>query len=208
MDERAARYFYSDHAIVLFTVPDSREGWASAIEQMELYAYKQMTDLVLLLDFSGVRPYGTPIKGMQNRPSSGPGPLMEAIERVAHLRGMRMPRWRQALIADLFAECVLVGGARRSARIAVKYWKNTTILDFIDVKRPIEYHDKTIEEVKAIGPKESWSANNSVVAVNQRPNFRVDRQVLVSRWSLRNMPGALSMRERHRRMRLPLLMKA
>ena len=114
MDERAARHFYSDHAIVLYTVPDTREGWASAIEQMELYAYKQTTDLVLLLDFSGVRPYGAPIKGMQNRPSSGPGPLMEAIERVAHLRGMRMPRWRSALIADhLLAECVLVGGARR-----------------------------------------------------------------------------------------------
>jgi len=69
---------------------------------------------------------------------------------------MRMPRWRQALIADLFAECV----ARRSARIAVKYWKNTTILDFVDVKRPIEYHDKTIEEVNAIADYIIWNAEN------------------------------------------------
>jgi hypothetical protein len=33
------------------------------------------------------------------------------------------------------AECVLVGGARRAARMATKYWKDSSALDFIAIKR-------------------------------------------------------------------------
>ena len=39
---------------------------------------------VLLLDFSHVRPRGAPMGGMQGRPASGPGPLMEAIAKIAN----------------------------------------------------------------------------------------------------------------------------
>jgi hypothetical protein len=165
MDLRAAQHFYADHKRHHFMVPDTREGWAAAIEQIELMAFHEDTNSVLLLDFSKVRPSGAPIGGMQNRPASGPHPLMDAIARVARLRGMQLPKWKQAMIADhLLAECVLVGGARRSARIAVKYWKDASILDYINVKRPIEYIGKTLAEIGEIGKKESflWSANNSV----------------------------------------------
>lgn len=165
MDQRAATHFYSDHCLSVFVVPDTREGWAAAIEQIEIMAFKERRDEVLLLDFSQVRGFGSPIKGMQNRPASGPGPLMDAISRVAKIRETNMPKWKQAMMADhLFAEVVLSGGARRSARIAVKYWKDEDILDYIEIKRPTEYWDKSVAEVQAIGPKQSflWSANNSV----------------------------------------------
>ncbi len=43
-----------------------------------------------------------------------------------------MAPWRAALYADHYAaECVLVGGARRAARMATKFLEDRTVLDFI-----------------------------------------------------------------------------
>ena len=106
-------------------------------------------DEVLLLDFSDIRPYGSPIRGMQNRPASGPAPLMSAIAAISTLREAGMPPWRAAMYADHYvAECVLVGGARRAARMATKHWKDASIFDFISLKRGGFL----------------WSSNNSVMA--------------------------------------------
>lgn len=165
---RDARHLYEGRDIVVFRVPDSREGWAKAIEQIEKMAYQGLTDHVLILDFTDVRGFGSPIKGMQNRPASGPGPLMDAIANVARLRGADMAPWKAAMYADHFqAECVLVGGARRAARIATKFWRDKTIFDFIDLKRPLEFRGKSreeVEELRATGLYQShlWSSNNSV----------------------------------------------
>lgn len=131
-----------------FLVPDSREGWAEAVMQIETMAFEGRSDETLILDFSNVRPKGAPIGGMQSRPSSGPVPLMEAIARAQDLiRGQRMPLWLQAMHLDhLFAEIVLVGGARRAARIACKWWEDEDIIDFVNVKQD----------------GGMWTANNSV----------------------------------------------
>jgi adenosylcobalamin-dependent ribonucleoside-triphosphate reductase len=147
-----ARHKYGDldaeDNVHWFEVPDSREGWAQAIEMMEVMAYeKKYKNDVLILDFSKVRPKGAPIAGMQNRPSSGPKPLMNAIEKVTTIKGACMSPWKQAMFVDHYlAECVLVGGARRSARIATKIWTDSEIFDFINIKRGGFL----------------WSANNSV----------------------------------------------
>lgn len=146
---RDAKHKYGEgEGIVWFEVPDSREGWGQAVEMLEIMAYeKKHKDDVLILDFSKVRPKGAPIRGMQDRPSSGPKPLMNAIAKVATLKGAGMSPWKQALFADHYlAECVLVGGARRSARIATKNWTDAEIFDFINIKRGGFL----------------WSANNSV----------------------------------------------
>jgi len=136
-----------------FHVPDSREGWAQAVEMIEIMAYeKKYKDDLLILDFSKVRPSGAPIKGMQGRPSSGPKPLMQAIEKVSTIKGAGMSPWKQAMFVDHYlAECVLVGGARRSARIATKVWTDPEIFDFIEIKKGGFL----------------WSANNSV-AVDEK----------------------------------------
>jgi adenosylcobalamin-dependent ribonucleoside-triphosphate reductase len=131
-----------------FHVPDTREGWAQAVEMIEVMAYeKKYKDELLIIDFSQVREKGQPIRGMQNRPASGPKPLMNAIERLATIKGAGMSPWKQAIFVDHYlAECVLVGGARRSARIATKVWTDPEIFDFINIKRGGFL----------------WSANNSV----------------------------------------------
>lgn len=134
---RDVAHFYKGKNIINFEVEDSREGWTKAFEKMEYLAFtKEHQDSVLIMDFSKVRERGSPIKGMQNRPASGPGPMMKAVESIAKLRGAGMARWRSTMFADHFlAECVLVGGARRAARMATKYWKDKTVLDFISVKQ-------------------------------------------------------------------------
>ncbi len=131
-----------------YEVPDSREGWASAIEKLETMAFeKKYKNDTLILDFSKVRGKGQPIGGMQNRPASGPKPLMNAIARVATIKNAGMSPWKQAMYVDHYlAECVLVGGARRAARIATKVWTDPEIFDFIEIKRGGFL----------------WSANNSV----------------------------------------------
>jgi len=152
-----------------FTVPDSREGWAKALEIWENAAFEKVhKDKMLILDFSNVRPKGSPIGGMQNRPSSGPVPLMNAFHKAATLKGSNLERWRQALYIDhYFAECVLVGGARRSARMSTKAWRDESVLGFITVKRPVEYDGLKMEEIQELRESGTpdgflWSSNNSV----------------------------------------------
>ncbi|PIR62590.1 MAG: ribonucleoside-diphosphate reductase, partial [Candidatus Pacebacteria bacterium CG10_big_fil_rev_8_21_14_0_10_42_12] len=141
------KYGHGD-SIHWFEVPDSREGWAQAVEMVEIMAYeKKYKNDLLILDFSKVRPKGSPIKGMQDRPSSGPKPLMNSIQKLTTIKGADMSPWKQAIFVDHYlAECVLVGGARRSARIATKVWTDPEIFDFIAIKRGGFL----------------WSANNSV----------------------------------------------
>jgi len=147
VDDAKHKYGKGDN-IHWFKVPDDREGWAQAVEKLEVMAFeKKYKDELLILDFSEVRPSGSLIKGMQNRPASGPKPLMNAIERVSTVKGAGMPLWKQALFIDHYlAECVLVGGARRSARIATKNWTDPEIFEFISIKKGGFL----------------WSANNSV----------------------------------------------
>ena len=167
---RDAKHKYgSGRDTLWFTVPDSREGWAKALEIWENAAFEKVhKDKMLILDFSNVRPKGSPIGGMQNRPSSGPVPLMNAFHKAATLKGSNLERWRQALYIDhYFAECVLVGGARRSARMSTKTWRDESVLGFITVKRPIEYDGLKMEEITELRKTSTpdgflWSSNNSV----------------------------------------------
>jgi len=137
LDKKSAEHLYLNNTICFYQVPDTREGWARAIEKMEIMAFeKKYRNTILILDFSKVRPKGSPIKGMQNRPAAGPGPLMNAVEKIAKLRDASMGPWRATMFVDHYlAECVLVGGARRSARMATKSWRDSTIFEFINLKR-------------------------------------------------------------------------
>lgn len=140
-----------DHGRTLHhEVADSREGWAKALEVVEAIALSGDYDTIFL-DFSKVRENGAAIKGMQNRPASGPLSVMRAFINLQHevmtaaRRGL--PLWHQAMIVDhLFSVEVQVGGARRAARMAVKYWKDKGIFEFI--------------KIKAEGGL--WTSNNSV----------------------------------------------
>lgn len=159
-----ANHMYKSKTVVVFEVPDSREGWAHAIEKMEYMAFKRIhRNDVLILDFSNVRARGAGIGGMQNRPASGPGPLILAIDKISKLRDASMEPWRAAMFADHYlAECVLVGGARRAARMATKNWRDRSIFDFISLKRGGFL----------------WSSNNSVTVDQEFWKYVKDESIL------------------------------
>lgn len=167
---RDARHKYgSGESVHWFEVPDSREGWGQAIEMMETMAFqKAFRDDLLVIDFTPVRCKNSPIAGMQNRPSSGPVPMMNALHKIATLKGAGMPKWMQAMYVDHYlAEPVLVGGARRAARMAVKIWSDKSVLDFITVKRPLELQGLSLDEIMAVDKNNLpypflWSSNNSI----------------------------------------------
>lgn len=143
----------SARVVSIYRVPDSREGWAKAIEQIEYMTWTgQHADTALVLDFSDVRHRGQPIGGMQNRPASGPGPMMAAIANITTVRGSGMSPWMATMYVDHYeAECVLVGGARRAARMATKTWRDKSVLEFISVKKGGVL----------------WSSNNSITTDQQ-----------------------------------------
>lgn len=130
---------------VLHRVEDSREGWAKAIEVLEAMAFRGERDRTLVIDLSAIRPAGSPIKGMQGRPSSGPISLLRGLinirrhviepARARDPEGEALQPWEQALLVDhqLSVE-VQVGGARRAARMATKSWRDPGIRRFIRAK--------------------------------------------------------------------------
>lgn len=175
MSPRSVRHMYHNKEIVWFDVPDSREGWSQCFQKFEVMAWEGTHhNKVYVCDFSKVRAHGSPIRGMQNRPASGPGLMMKALTMVQSVCDSNMEPWEQAVFVDHYlAECVVVGGARRAARMATKSWRDKSVLRFIEIKRPIEFHGKTGEEIlqmrkdraeAGLSPYQSflWTANNSV----------------------------------------------
>jgi hypothetical protein len=157
--EFLAREFLADPAAaptdaIRHVVADSREGWAKAVELVESLAFAGARARAVLLDFSAIRPRGSPIGGMQGRPASGPLSLMRAFRNIRRAvieparAGALAEHWEQALLVDhhLSVE-VQVGGARRAARMATKSWRDPGVLRFIRAK-----------EAGGL-----WTANNSVM---------------------------------------------
>ncbi|MBO1074546.1 recombinase [Roseomonas marmotae] len=143
---------------VMHRVDDSREGWAKAVERLESMAFARERGAVLVLDLSAVRPSGSPIKGMQGRPSSGPVSLLRGLlnirrhvlrpARERDMAGEAMQPWEQALLVDHYLSVeVQVGGARRAARMATKSWRDPGVMRFIRAK----------------SEGGLWTANNSVM---------------------------------------------
>lgn len=135
----------------LHRVADSREGWAKAVELLESMSFAGARDETLVLDLSPIRPAGTPIRGMQGRPASGPLSLLRAFLAIRDqviASAADLEPWEQALRLDHFLSMeVQVGGARRAARMATKSWRDPGVLRFIRAKTEGGL----------------WTANNSVM---------------------------------------------
>ena len=129
----------------LHRIADSREGWAKAVEVLEAMAFRRERGATLVFDLSAIRPAGSPIRGMQGRPASGPLALLRALlnirrhviepARVRDPAGEALRPWEQALLVDHYLSIeVQAGGARRAARMATKSWRDPGVLRFIRAK--------------------------------------------------------------------------
>ena len=137
LEDARHKYDSESEHVRWFTVPDSIEGWVKVVMILETASFhRNNKDHLFVFDFSQIRARGVPVKGQQNRPASGPVPFIQAMKEVAQIKGAGMKPWKQALFIDHFlAACVMLGGIRRSARIATKSWRDRDIIDFIDIKR-------------------------------------------------------------------------
>lgn len=101
-----------------FIVPDSKEGWANTTNDLIFDLYD---GYIPNIDYSLLRPKGARLKKFGGR-SSGPEPLIELHKFILRVFDRAKGRQLNSLevhdICCKIAECVVVGGVRRSACIS------------------------------------------------------------------------------------------
>ena len=124
---------------------DSREGWLNALNMLLQKAFYDDGE-PLVFDISLIRPYGAPIKGFGGT-ASGPIVLVEMLQEINDLlkskHGEKLSSLDHMLIDHHIASCVVAGNVRRSARMAMKSWKDEDIFDFIKCKDNTGVHWST-----------------------------------------------------------------
>ncbi|AFU62102.1 ribonucleotide reductase [Streptomyces phage R4] len=136
-----------------FEVEDSREGWADALVDLidTFMSDGEVKHRARVYDVSRVRCKGSRLKTFGGT-ASGPGPFARMLEEVAVVLNGAVGE-RHVEVGDGFgwsyghltpveameidhaiAECVVSGGVRRSARMAICKWDDPFIDDFLDCK--------------------------------------------------------------------------
>ena len=117
-------------------IEDSREGWVKALNAVITQAIFGQ-NFALIFDVSNIRPYGAPIRGFGGT-ASGPYSLIDMLDKIASLLnsrvGEKLASLDHMLMDHYIAECVVAGNVRRSARMAMKHWKDEDIFSFIHCK--------------------------------------------------------------------------
>jgi ribonucleoside-triphosphate reductase len=121
-----------------FPIEDSREGWASAlVDLIDTYYRPEDVHRDRVYDVSRVRHAGARLKTFGGR-ASGPLPLAKMLHEVSTVFNSRMNEYLDGIgameIDHAIAQCVVAGGVRRSARMAMIHWADPQIFEFINVK--------------------------------------------------------------------------
>ena len=121
-----------------FPIEDSREGWAAAL--VDLIDTHYRTDTVhyqRVYDVSRIRPAGARLKTFGGQ-ASGPLPFAEMLQKVCRVlsdrSGAKLSGMDAMEVDHAIAQCVVAGGVRRSARMAMMHWADPQIMEFIDCK--------------------------------------------------------------------------
>lgn len=129
-----------------WTVDDSREGWADALTDLigTFMSDGEVRHRDRVYDVSNVRPSGSRLKAFGGT-ASGPAPFARMMHQVAevlnnawsvgHLTPLHVMEMDHAI-----AECVVSGGNRRSARMAIVHWADPWVSDFIGCKQDTGKH--------------------------------------------------------------------
>lgn len=157
-------------------VEDSREGWVDLLRRI-LTAYAGRGSLPGRIDYSLVRPAGSPIRGFGGT-ASGPEPLDDLVRAV---QAVLDPLVGQAITSDaivdlcnLVGKCVVAGNVRRSAEIAFGDPRDKT---FLDLKNPEVWGEEVIYDHR-------WASNNSIFA-----EVGMDYAEFAERTALNGEPG-------------------
>lgn len=162
-----------------FPIEDSREGWAAAlVDLIDTHYRKDTVHFSRVYDVSRIRPAGAKLKTFGGF-ASGPLPFAEMLQKVCEIVGDRAGAKLSGLDAmavdHAIAQCVVAGGVRRSARMAMMHWADPQIEQFINCKAESGDH---------------WTTNISVEVderfwIDQRPGFPGDGDH--ARWVLNQL---------------------
>lgn len=129
-----------------FQIEDSREGWASAlVDLIDTHYRDEVSHFQRVYDVSRVRPAGAKLRTFGGR-ASGPVPLAKMLTEVCDVlsdlayRNRPMTGIDAMDIDHAIAQCVVAGGVRRSARMAMMHWQDDQIFEFIDCKQSSGSH--------------------------------------------------------------------
>lgn len=121
-----------------YAIEDSREGWAAALSDLIDTHYR--TDTVhfqRVYDVSRIRPAGAKLKTFGGQ-ASGPLPFAQMLQKVCAVlsdrSGTRLTGLDAMAVDHAIAQCVVAGGVRRSARMAMMHWADHQVEDFIHCK--------------------------------------------------------------------------
>ncbi len=138
-----------------FYVEDSREGWVDYIKQFLQGHVDPEVLCPLNVDYSLVRPKGSPIKGFGGT-ASGPEALQVMTARLLKLFALYENKLVDSRvitdIANSIGECVVAGGVRRTAEIIFSEAEDDQFLKLKDWENPDS----------SAWPR--WASNNSVFA--------------------------------------------
>lgn len=117
--------------VMRYVIEDSREGWCKSVELL-LMSYLTPGQNLIELDYSEIRPAGTPIAGFGGV-AAGPGPLQELHDNIKSLfdgrNGEQISSADIVDIQNMIGRCVVAGNVRRSAEIAFGSADDETFLD-------------------------------------------------------------------------------
>lgn len=126
-----------------YEVDDSREGWADALVDLIETYYRPAKNRNRVFDVSRVRGEGERLKTFGGR-ASGPLPLAKMLHEVAEVMNDRIGFPLDGIgameIDHAIATCVVSGGNRRSARMAIMRWDDPQVLEFLKAKEESGKH--------------------------------------------------------------------
>lgn len=155
-------FFHTDSTIV---VADSKLGWAKALKELIAMLY---TGQIPMIDTTKVRPAGSRLKTFGGR-ASGPSPLRAVfdffIETFKKAAGRKLTTLECHDLMCKIAECVVVGGVRRSAMISLS-----------------DLSDRQIAKAKT---GEWWSANGQRALANNSAIYETkpDVETFLAEWA-------------------------
>ena len=133
-----------------FEVEDSREGWAAAlVDLIDTHYRDDVAHHQRVYDVSRIRAEGAKLKTFGGR-ASGPMPLARMLIDVCEILSELAYAWdyEDSLLTGMdamkidhaIAQCVVAGGVRRSARMAMMHWADPQINEFLTCKSETGSH--------------------------------------------------------------------
>jgi adenosylcobalamin-dependent ribonucleoside-triphosphate reductase len=182
-----------------FQIGDSREGWSEAMcDLINTYYIDDVKHYDRVYNITGVREEGRPLVSFGGT-ASGPLPLAIMLHEISEIVNKRSALGEKLNPIDMMeidhslAMCVVSGGNRRSARMAMVAWDDPFIMEFINCKADSGKHWTTNISVaidtKFIDYLHSNSSPESESDIEDRNNARTVYESAINGMLTNGEPG-------------------